>query len=105
MYEGTHALFIKCAWGWTPTVSAVSPIDRASQWELLDALVGSSVLSAEISEPHLELSLRFDNGMSMWVNPTGKRKEYRAYSLLLDDVFWVAYGDGHAVEEVKKGPK
>lgn len=99
IYEGTHVLFIKCAWGWTPVVSAVSPIDRGSQWKLLDSLVGNSVLSAEIYEPHLELRLEFDNGMSMWVNPTGKRKKYSAYSVRLGDVSWVVYGDGHAEEE------
>lgn len=105
MYEGSHSLFIRCAWGWTPRKSAVSPIDRSSQWKLLDALAGSSVLAAEFTEPSLELRLGFDNGLRMWVNPAGKPLRYKAYTVRIENLYWSVYSDGHTEESDPAQPK
>jgi hypothetical protein len=105
LYEGTHSLFITCAWGWTPAVSAVAPIDRNSQWRLLDAVVASTLVSVQFTEPSLDLRLRFSNDMSMWVNPTTENPKYRAYSIRLDSMYWSVYGDSHTEEFDRNRPK
>jgi hypothetical protein len=103
-FEGQHSLFIECAWRVSlPTASfeTVRPVSKgAESLELLDHLVGLTIVAADIDDPGRVLSLMFSNRVVLRVDPTARPSRLiGGYTIRLEHVYWSVTEHGEIEQE------
>lgn len=101
LYEGSSSVFIQSKLVLHSRSRLLLDGRRASGdevWQLLDYLVGHVLVEAEISNPSLDLTLRFDNDMQVAVETNRELGEIAKYSVRIGGYYWSA-NNGHISEE------
>jgi hypothetical protein len=102
-YEGEHSLFVQCHWEMRFPNGAPGAHRRSEgsrSLELLDRVEGLVIAAATVDERKLDLTVTFDNGVLLRVDPTVRPSRLGGgYSVRIDRVYWSVGDDGRVTEE------